>query len=211
MNENHKIQTVFLRNPDSNYKNLLLGKFAKPEFDLLKNIDWVWTEKIDGTNIRIMWDGESVKFGGRTNNAQIRASLLEVLQNKFTLDKMSVVFKEQTEVCLYGEGYGKGINKGGNYLPDSVNFILFDIKIGEWWLTRDSIEEIAEMLGVKIVPIIGIASLDQAVKFVKQGFTSRIAENKQFMAEDLIMRPQQELFNRGGKRVITKIKYQDFC
>ncbi len=211
MNEYHKIQTVFLRNPDSNYKNLLLGKFAKPEFDLLKNIDWVWTEKIDGTNIRIMWDGESVKFGGRTNNAQIRASLLEVLQNKFTLDKMSVVFKEQTEVCLYGEGYGKGINKGGNYLPDSVNFILFDIKIGEWWLTRDSIEEIAEMLGVKIVPIIGIASLDQAVKFVKQGFTSRIAENKQFMAEDLIMRPQQELFNRGGKRVITKIKYQDFC
>ncbi|NEQ38317.1 MAG: hypothetical protein F6K40_19430 [Okeania sp. SIO3I5] len=211
MNEYHKIQTVFLRNPDSNYKNLLLGKFAKPEFDLLKNIDWIWTEKIDGTNIRIMWDGESVKFGGRTNNAQIRTSLLEVLQNKFTVDKMSVVFKEQTEVCLYGEGYGKGIHKGGNYLPDSVSFILFDIKIGEWWLTRDSIEEIAEMLGVKIVPIIGIGSLDQAVEFAKKGFTSRIAENKQFMAEGLIMKPQQELFNRGGKRVITKIKYQDFC
>ncbi len=61
------------------------------------------------------------------------------------------------------EFFGKGIHKGGNYLPDSVNFILFDIKIGEWCLTRDSIEEIAEMLSVKIVPIIGIASLDQAV------------------------------------------------
>ena len=106
MSEYHKIQTVFLRNPDSNYKNLLLGKFARPEFELLKNIDWVWTEKIDGTNIRIMWDGESVKFGGRTDNSQIRASLLEVLQNQFTVDKMSGVFQEQTEVCLYGEGYG---------------------------------------------------------------------------------------------------------
>ncbi|MGD1702196.1 RNA ligase family protein [Dapis sp. BLCC M229] len=211
MNEYHKIQTVFLRNPDSNYKNLLLGKWSKPEFDLLKNIDWVWTEKIDGTNIRIMWDGESVKFGGRTDNAQIRASLLEVLQNKFTVDNMSEVFKEQTEVCLYGEGYGKGIHKGGNYLPESVNFILFDIKIEQWWLTRDSIEEIAEMLGVEIVPIIGLGTLDQVVKLAKQGFTSRIAENKQFMAEGLIMKPQQELFNRGGKRVITKIKYKDFC
>ncbi|MDY7003210.1 MAG: RNA ligase family protein [Cyanobacteriota bacterium] len=211
MNEYHKIQTVFLRNPDSNYKNLLLGKFAKPEFDLLKNIDWVWTEKIDGTNIRIMWDGESVKFGGRSDNAQIRASLLEVLQNKFTVDNMNAVFKEQTEVCLYGEGYGKGINKGGNYLPDSVNFILFDIKIGQWWLTRESIAEIAEMLGVKIVPIVGIGPLDRAVEFAKQGFTSRITENKQFIAEGLIMRPQQELFNRAGKRVITKIKYKDFC
>ena len=83
-----------------------------------------------------------------TDNAQIRTSLLEVLQNIFTVDKMSGVFKEQTEVCLYGEGYGKGIHKGGNYLPNSVNFILFDIKIGEWWLTRESIQEIAEMLGI---------------------------------------------------------------
>ncbi|MGB3509143.1 MAG: RNA ligase family protein [Microcoleaceae cyanobacterium] len=211
MNEYQKIQTVFLRNPDSNYKNLLLGKWAKPEFELLKDIDWVWTEKIDGTNIRIMWDGESVRFGGRTDNAQIRASLIEVLQNKFTVDNMIAVFKEQTEVCLYGEGYGKGINKGGNYLPSSVDFILFDVKIGQWWLTRDSIEEIGEILGVEIVPIIGIGKLDKAVELAKQGFISHIAENKQFIAEGLIMKPQQELFNRAGKRVITKVKYKDFC
>lgn len=97
MNEYHKTKAIFLRNSDSNYKNLLLGKFAKPEFDLLKNIDWVWTEKIDVTNIRILSDGESVKFGGRTDNAQIRPSLLGVLQNKFTVDNMNAVFKEQKE------------------------------------------------------------------------------------------------------------------
>ena len=78
-------------------------------------------------------------------------------------------------------------------------------------MARDSLEEIAEMLGIKIVPIIGIGSLDKAVEFAKKGFTSRITENKQFIAEGLIMKPQQELFNRAGKRVITKIKYKDFC
>lgn len=27
------------------------------EFDYLKDNTWIFTEKVDGTNIRIMWDG----------------------------------------------------------------------------------------------------------------------------------------------------------
>lgn len=210
MKEYHKIQTAYLRDPETNHKTLLEGVWAKPEFETLKDIDWVCTEKIDGTNIRIMWDGKNVRFGGKTERAQIPTILLETLQDTFTHKAMDGCFKEAPNVCMYGEGYGKNIQKGDNYITDKAGFILFDIKIGDWWLTREDCEGIADKLGIKIVPIIGVWKLEEAVEHVKKGFKSVIAQNKEYTAEGLIMKPKTELFNRGGERIITKIKHKDF-
>jgi len=206
----HKIQTVYLRNPDTKYKTLLEGIWAKSEFELLKDIDWICTEKIDGTNIRIMWDGENVRFGGKTDNAQIPTILIAVLQDTFTNELMKECFSDANNVCLYGEGYGKKIQSGGNYLPNRVDFILFDVKIGDRWLTRDNCENIATKLNIGIVPIICICSLLEAVEYVKNGFYSTISADKEYIAEGLVMKPIAELFNRRGERVIAKIKHKDF-
>jgi hypothetical protein len=62
----HKIQTVFLRNTEDNFKSLLEGQFAKPEFEFLANNQWDWTEKVDGMNIRVMFNGEKVYLAGKT-------------------------------------------------------------------------------------------------------------------------------------------------
>jgi ATP-dependent RNA circularization protein (DNA/RNA ligase family) len=211
MKKYHKIQTVYFRDPENSYKTLLEGTWAKPEFELLKDINWVCTEKIDGTNIRIMWNGENVRFGGKTDNAQIPTILIGVLQDTFTNEIMSEAFPDADNVCLYGEGFGKKIQKGGNYMPDRADFILFDVKIGNWWLTRLANEDIAEKLNIEVVPIIGIWKLEKAIEYVKQGFISTIADNKQYVAEGLIMKPTTELFNRKGERVIAKIKHKDFA
>lgn len=212
MKEYHKIQTVFHRSPESNFKNLMEGQWALPEFEALKDIEWVWTEKIDGTNIRIMWDGSNVRFGGKTDDAQMPTFLLKVLQDKFTAEKMAAQFGTlgNTDVCLYGEGYGAKIQKGGNYLPDRTDFILFDCKVQNWWLTRDSIEDIAAKLEIAIVPIIGTGTLLQAVEYCKNGYKSTIAHNKNYDAEGLIMKPKVELFTRRGDRILSKIKFKDF-
>ena len=179
-------------------------------YTLLQDIDWICTEKIDGTNIRIMWDGENVRFGGKTDNAQIPTILIASLQDTFTNEKMKACFSDADNVCLYGEGYGKKIQKGGNYLPDRADFILFDVKAGEWWLNRDANEDIANKLEIGVVPIMGIWKLEEAIEFVKKGFKSTISDNKDYIAEGLIMKPVTELFNRKGERVISKIKYKDF-
>jgi len=210
MKQYHKIQTVYFRDPENNHKTLLEGTWAKPEFELLKDIDWICTEKIDGTNIRIMWDGENVRFGGKTDNAQIPTILIEALQDTFTNEIMKECFSDSDNVCLYGEGYGKKIQKGGNYLSDRADFILFDVKVGDWWLTREANEDIATKLNIGVVPIIGTWKLEEAIEYVKNGFKSTIAENKEYLAEGLIMKPVTELFNRKGERVITKIKHKDF-
>ena len=158
-----------------------------------------------------MWDGKNVRFGGKTDNAQIPTILIGALQDTFTNEKMKQCFPDTDNVCLYGEGYGKKIQKGGNYLPDRADFILFDVKVGNWWLTREANEDIATKLDINVVPIIGIMKLEEAVEYVKKGYKSTIAENKEYMAEGLIMKPVTELSNRRGERIISKIKYKDFA
>lgn len=212
MKEYHKIQTVFHRSPESNFKNLMEGVWALPEFEMLKDLKWVWTEKIDGTNIRILWDGVQVRYGGKTDDAQIPTFLLKVLQDTFTPEKMTVQFGNTpgTEVCLYGEGFGAKIQKGGNYMPNRTDFILFDCWVNGWWLQRESLAEIARALSIQVVPIIGTGTLEEAVAFAKTGYKSTISENKEYIAEGLIMKPEVDLFNRKGERIVAKIKYRDF-
>lgn len=206
MREYHKISTVYERNPETKFKTLKDGIFAKPEFEYLATNQWVFTEKVDGTNIRIMWDGEKVTFGGRTDRAQIYAPLIEKLQGYFYSGAMAEIF--DGPACLYGEGFGAKIQKGGgNYISDGVDFVLFDVNIGGTWLERNNVKDIADKLQISIVPIIGIGDLYEAVEWCKAGFNSIWGE---FKAEGLICRPEVEMLDRRGHRIITKIKCKDF-
>lgn len=210
MKEYIKIQTVYKR--DERTKKIIQGDYSIPEFQTLENASWVWTEKVDGTNIRIMWDGESVVFGGKTDNAQIPVQLLYELQRLFegtaNKQKFKEVFTNSTEVCLYGEGYGSKIQAAGKmYNPEGHNFVLFDVKIGNFWLERNNVEDIAAKLGIQIVPIVGEGTLIEAVEKVQQGMKSQWGD---FTSEGLVLRPKTELFTRKGERIITKIKHKDF-
>ena len=132
----HKIQTVFKRDPETKFKTLLENDYSLPEFEYLKNNEWIFTEKVDGTNIRIMFQDGKITFGGKTDQAQIPNQLINKLNEKILpqLNKFIEIFNN-AEVCLYGEGYGAKIQKGGgNYRADQ-DFVLFDIKIGHWWLS----------------------------------------------------------------------------
>ena len=66
-----KIQTVFKRDPDTKYRTLLDGQFSLPEFEYLANNDWVFTEKVDGSNTVCIWDGVKVSYQGKTEDTQI--------------------------------------------------------------------------------------------------------------------------------------------
>lgn len=207
MNEYHKIQTVFKRNPETKYKTLLEGEYSLLEFEYLANNEWVFTEKVDGTNIRVMFDGETITFGGRTDRAQIPSFLVNHLNEHFLpqLDLFKALFSDG--VCLYGEGYGAKIQKGGgNYRADQ-SFVLFDVKVGDWWLQREDVEDVGFKLSLDVVPIIGAGTLLQMVEKTRVGFQS-IWGN--FTAEGIVARPKVELKTRSGSRIITKIKVKDF-
>jgi ATP-dependent RNA circularization protein (DNA/RNA ligase family) len=210
MKEYHKIQSVFKR--DIANGKIIEGKYSLPEFEYLKDNQWVFTEKVDGTNIRIIWqpqEMQAIRIAGRTDKASIPTFLYDKLNEIFTYEKMKVLGTEiDNYLCLYGEGYGAKIQKGGgNYIKDGVNFVLFDVKIGNFWLKREDVEDIAQKLNLKVVPIIGKGTLDKMVKKVKIGFKSQWGD---FIAEGIVAKPEIELKNRRGDRILTKIKYRDF-
>lgn len=213
-----KIQTLFLRDD----KNIIIpDQFTYPEFEYLKDNKWECTEKIDGTNIRIELDFNvhddgvrevNVNFKGRTDEATIPAHLYRRLEELFDNVNWLEVFDitSTTSITLYGEGYGTKIQKGGNYISSGVDFILFDVKVDKWWLQRDAVEDVANKLNIKIVPLIGYMTIPEAIEYVKKGFKSTIAENKDYDAEGLVLKTTTGLLRRNGERLITKIKTVDF-
>lgn len=211
MRKYDKIETIFTRDIQGS-KKLIEGQFRDPTVEYLSDLSWVWTEKVDGTNIRIYWDGHTVTIGGRTDNAQIPAPLVAKLQNLFCGEVNAQLF-EQTfgdkEVILFGEGYGTKIQKAGSaYIPNDVNFILFDVLIGDNYQPREWVEETAKMFGVPVVPIVGCGNLLDACEYVKNNPDSIVAEGRCKM-EGIVCRPTVELRDRRGNRIIVKIKWED--
>lgn len=206
MIEYHKIETVFERDP--NTKKLIRNQFRNPTIEFLKDNE-CFTEKIDGTNIRVHWDGHKVEFGGRTDRADIPKHLLLKLEELFGGEINEELFEQKfgdTDVILFGEGYGNKIQNGGLYRSD-VSFILFDVKIGNWWLNRESVEDIANYFNIEVVPIIMTGTIDNAVEFVCEHPKSTIGTA---YMEGLVGKPEYELYDRSGNRVVVKIKYKDF-
>jgi len=217
MTEYHKIQTVFKRNPETKHKTLLLGEYSMPELGYLKDNKWVWTEKVDGTNIRIMFQcgiasPRQGEIRGKTDNAQIHPQLMEIIMRKFGFggdmksDELFQTLEDQRDVVFYGEGYGPKIQSGGKYSQEH-SFVLFDIKIGEWWLRRGDVEDIAGKHGLEVVPVVGSGTLLEMVERVKKGFKSQWGD---FEAEGIVAKPTVELRARNGERIITKLKTKDF-
>ena len=204
MEEYPKIETLL--NRDEKTFKVKVGEWRLPEFEYLKDCQWEFTEKVDGTNIRVMWTTEKILWGGKTDNAQIPVSLISKLQELFPISKFQNIFPDP--LCLYGEGYGAKIQKGGgNYISNGVDFVLFDILIGDWWLQRKDVNAIAQKLGIKVVPTLNRGTLIQAVEKVQGGFISQWGN---FLAEGIVVRPMVELKMRSGHRIIGKIKYRDF-
>ena len=204
--EYHKIETLYER--DEKTFKVRVGELKNRTYSLLKT--WHWTEKIDGTNIRVMWDGATgkVTFGGKSDNAQIHADLIRYLYENLPVENLRAVFPE-VSVVLYGEGYGAGIQKGGLY-SDQKKFILFDVLVdGEWWLNWENVCDVAAKLHLDTVPYLGEMSLEEATEKVRAGFPSLLNGGK-MRAEGMVGRPAETLFDKKGARLIVKLKTKDF-
>src|SRR5208283_5805730 len=121
--EYYKIDSIFKCDPDT--KMFIEGSFSIPEFEYIFDNLWVATEKIDGTNIRVTFNKDaqlnsldlnpsmlsfdsvkSIRFGGKTDKAQIPPYLSAKLQELFPLEKFEQFDNGMT---LYGEGFGEKI------------------------------------------------------------------------------------------------------
>lgn len=208
MKQYEKIETVFCRDTNGT-KRLVLNDYRNPTIAYLKDNMWLFTEKVDGTNIRVHWDGHKIEFGGRTDKAQIPGPLLNKLNEMFMTTEAEELF-EQTwgdkDVILFGEGYGPKIQNGGDYRSD-VSFILFDVLVGNNYQEREWVEKTAQMFNIDVVPIVLTGTIQDGIDYVMKHPRSTMGTA---MMEGVVGRPMIELRDRRGERVIVKIKWEDF-
>ncbi len=214
-----KIETLYDRDPQT-FK-VIPDRLRLPEFDLVKR--WLVTEKIDGTNIRIILKKSAVPtdgifYRGRTDDAQMPAFLLEMLKERFPYDKVAAAFEPDTDAIIFGEGYGPKIQKaGGNYRKDP-GFRIFDVVVfgggpgsdwpKAWWLNWASVEDVARKIGVETVPVlIWEAELFEAMAAFRDA-PSHVAlfenDNAKLEMEGVVARTDPLLFTRNGRRVILE-------
>lgn len=211
MIEYTKIDTLFKRDMGGT-KKLIEGEYRNKTVEFLKDNEWIGTEKVDGTNIGICWDGHKVSYQGRTDRAQIPAHLMNKLIEMFGGEINEELFEQkfgEMQVILFGEGYGPKIQKGGGNYRSDVSFILFDVYLSEQnlWLKRDSIEDIARTFGIDVVPIVFRGNLDDAVAYIKTKPKSTMGTADM---EGIVCKPAVDILDRMGRRIIVKIKVRDF-
>lgn len=231
-----KILAPFSRETNDD-KYVTEGRWSKPEFEMLKDIDWLWSVKADGTSIGLRWDGERVSFVGHTDKSQIPPKLLKYLQDNFGTPEAETIFEDlygSTPVTVYGEGISSETNQ--DYGHHDGFFIVFDVKCdlpnGRWW-GRDASQVFYERFPNSCIRCIENlhGTLDEAISFVKElkKFNKQVVSgeyqsgkeiittkfsNQQYnywtLVEGLVLRPRYELMSSNGERIICKIKCKDF-
>ena len=174
----------------------LTGKLKRTDFGQVDR--WLVTEKVDGTNIRLLlqlalpWLPGVYDVRGRTDKAALPPDFIDVAVPSIDYDRMAQALGAIDEpgkagaMVVYGEGYGPGIQKGGGaYGPrkalrvfDVVTYLV-DPETGQYsrglWRTFPDVELVAEMLDLETVPVFGMWTAGDALDFVRSEPYSRVA------------------------------------
>ena len=214
------IDTLYKLHPKTG--KMQYDQLSHPEFDNVMR--WHITEKIDGTNIRVSIqrpiigeDKLDISYKGRTDNAQLPATLVKYLMETFTKERLAAAFphildkNEIVDIILFGEGYGPHIQKGGKYRND-VSFILFDIRIDSFWLEYENVHDIAEKLGIDVVPSYGVRTGFGPFGDLEIPNESLLAAKNgkpEILPEGIVGVSYPMMLFRNGKRVMWKARHDD--
>ena len=223
-----KIRTLYTR--DDKFK--VTKEYTLPVFGNIEK--WLLTEKVDGTNMSVRvseapWDFRStgIQVRGRTANAELKMFQgaidsvnigSEVLEHDgWETDTlhgaMRLVMRQHdlTQLEIFGEAYGQGIQSGGWYAP-AQQFIVYDIRVnGKLWLSWQQVCDTAQALNLRTVPVVfPSATISTAEQIVRMGFKSMLTEDTR-CCEGVVARPATgELTMNNGERVVWKLKHSDY-
>ena len=171
------------------------------------------SEKIDGTSIGIVWDGERISFVGHTEGKPIAKELMPFLEENFGTKQFESVVEEtfgESEVTIYGEMVHKNVGRHQYGHPEGF-FIGYDIcnnKTGKYY-NRQAVFDILGKLGIQM-PHEEIISMKTAIEVVKdKNRKSDFDPNEPL--EGLVVRPLVEMYLNTNERIIAKIKVCDWA
>ena len=194
---------------------LHIDNLYKPQAqDILLFKECYALEKIHGTSAHISFtpneDFVKIDFysGGETHERFVGLFDEDNLRNNF----MNLV-NEGHVVTVYGEAYGGKQQGMSNTYGKELKFVVFDVKIGDMWLSVTQAECVAKKLGLEFVWYTKTSTdLDKLNQLrdqpSQQAKRNGILEDKN--AEGVVLRPLIELKKNNGSRVICKHKRDEF-
>jgi len=177
---------------------------------------WYSREKIHGANFSFITDGDTVRVASRTqfvdsgfyNCSEViekYASCVRLFKNEH--------YPNASEIQLYGELFGKGIQAGVNY-GDNKDFMAFDLRVDDTIVAiNPDTASVLRKYAIHCAPLIGVYNnLEDALKESNE-FPSRVATalygtaiNDDNTAEGLVLQPMTSTFLSNGSRVLIKSK-----
>lgn len=166
-------------------------------------------EKVHGTSAHVSWNDNRVGFfsGGESYERFVglfdQGALLE-----------GFLRLGHQKVTVYGEAYG-GRQQGmkDTYGPD-LRFIVFDVQVGDTWLSVPDMDEVARGLGFEVVPFIQVIAEVPTLDHVRD-MPSAVAALRGMGAdkprEGIVLRPLIEMATSDGRRIIAKHKGAAFA
>lgn len=138
----------------------------------------------------------------------------ERFKSLFDADRLRAAFLTlgHMAVTIYGEAYGGKQQGMRDVYGAELRFIVFDIKVGDAWLSVPEAERLAETFGLEFVPYVRVAT-DLASIDAERDRPSDVAVRRGCGAqkrEGVVLRPIVELVLSTGERVICKHKQDDF-
>ena len=171
-------------------------------------------EKIHGTSAHVSWDpgllegDESVKFfSGGEKHERFVALFDEAALRETFLEKLD------TPTVFFGEAYGgkqQGMSK--TYGPE-LKFIVFDVKIGNCWLSVPQAQGLAESCGFEFVAYMqGDTTLEwlDMQRDLPSVQATRNGVKGEHIREGVVLRPLIEVRTNNGSRIIAKHKRPEF-
>jgi len=208
---------------------LSIVNLYRPEAQIIFLFKECWAlEKIEGTSAHLTFkysnspiDGWKLTYfsGGESHERFIKlfdeANLLAVVKDLgIPIDR---------EIICYGECYGAGCQGMSHTYGKDLKFIVFDVQIGNTWLSVPDADDVAKKLGLEFVHYrkvpTDLAALDAerdypSVQAIRNGISTCVnlfgpVENPK-PREGIVIRPLQEFITSNGSRVICKHKGDAF-
>lgn len=166
-------------------------------------------EKVHGTSAHVSWKGGEVTLysGGEP---MIKFAAL------FDKDALKAKFAEafpDVEVTVYGEAYGGSQQGMRETYGDQLRFIVFDVMVGETWVSVPNMAQIADKLGFEVVPWEKVptdADTLNALRDRPSEVAARRGCGTDKQREGIVIRPLEEMTSSNGARVIAKHKIDKF-
>lgn len=164
-------------------------------------------EKVHGTSAAVSYaDGVLSFFPGGES-----ATRFEALFDKAKL--LEGMSRLGAEVTVYGEAYGGSCQGMAHVYGPTLRFIVFDVKIGDTWLSVPEMQEAATALGLDVVPW-ALIPMEPSMLDRERDYPSEVAKRNGVagdqLREGIVIRPLIEVQHGDGRRVIAKYKSAAF-